>query len=422
MRARTAARGRLAALGAAAMLAAAPASARLQLDYLAIRSNEGGSAGGHAAIRFGDETFHFEHALGLLRLEREDSRRFQHVYRTLQNRDIELSRVPVSSETYRRLREVFRRRALVQERQIEIAAELDRDARLLESLLGEDPGLEVRGAGFFEAEPAAAPDLDFAPGELAALCERIEALHGRDFLERRRSELERSLEALAPSPPSSAVPLSADRYPDFPFSYSRRLENALAARTALALLAQPRPLALGALASGWEELPLVPAEEARLRRLAGELREQMARLAASPREDFGYPLLLGMARLAAIEISLRSHRLALLDPFPAQSRRLELGARRRVHLPGGCEPALAGARPSSARWRPPRGAGSSCARRRRGRPRSGCRSALCSPRRARGCRWPGCRAGRRRSRSRSSRPAPLRPRTARSSRSSTGTT
>ena len=29
------------------------------IDYLTIAANEGGSSGGHAAIRFGEETFHF---------------------------------------------------------------------------------------------------------------------------------------------------------------------------------------------------------------------------------------------------------------------------------------------------------------------------------------------------------------------------
>ena len=107
------------------------ARASLTLDYLMIRGNEGGSAGGHAAIRFGDETFHFEHADGLLRLGRDDSERFQYVYRTLQNRDIELSRVPVTAETWALLHDAFERRVLVQERQLAIEDEIARATRRL---------------------------------------------------------------------------------------------------------------------------------------------------------------------------------------------------------------------------------------------------------------------------------------------------
>ena len=332
MKRRVAARRRLAVLGAAVVLAAGPASAVLHLDYLAIRANEGGSAGGHAAVRFGAETFHFEHVEGLLRLGREDSRRFQHVYRTLQNRDIELSRIPVSRETYRLLRDAFRRRTLVQERQVAIAAEYERDAELLESLLGDDPGLDVRGAGFFQAS-GAATDADAAPSELIALRERIEALQGPDFLARRAVEVERTLAALEPGGAAAGdSALSADRYPDVPVSFSRRVEDALAARLALELLARPVPLAPQALARGWQTLPLTAAEIDRLRQASADLREQTARLASSRREDFGYPLLLGMARLAALETSLRTQRLALLDAYPTQSPTIEFRAPRRAHL------------------------------------------------------------------------------------------
>jgi hypothetical protein len=329
----------LAALAAAGLLGAAPASARLALDYLAIRGNEGGSAGGHAAIRFGAETFHFEHDGGLLRLKREDSLRFQHVYRTLQNRDIELSRVPVSRETYQLLRERFRLRALVQERQLAIEAELASDARLLEALRGSDPSLDVAGAGFFEPDAGsladADADADAAAGELAALRRRIGSLHGEDFLARRRAETDLALARLAPETASSdEVALAADRYPGPPASFSRRAENALAARIALDLLARPRPLRPEALAPASHALALAPGERERLREVSAGLRESMARLAASRREDWGYPLLLGMARLSALEISLRSERLVVLDAFPAQSRRLEITPLRRSLLPG----------------------------------------------------------------------------------------
>ena len=400
MRRRGAVRRRFAVLAAAGVLGAGPASARLHLDYLAIRANEGGSAGGHAAIRFGAETFHFEHAEGLLRLEREDSLRFQHVYRTLQNRDIDLSRIPVSRETYRLLRDTFRRRALVQERQLAIAAEYERDARLLESLLGDDPGLEVRGAGFFEAREAAA-DAGAATGELIALRGRIEALHGPDFLARRAAEVDRALAALEPrGAEANAIALSADRYPEPPVSYSRRVEDALAARLALALLAHPRPLAPQALARGWQELPLDPTESDRLRELSAALRERMARLAASAREDWGYPLLLGMARLAALETSLRSQRLALLDPFPAQSRTLEITAPRRAHLRDLLAEASAGLAATRERlrtqegWREAEWSALEAAAGRwlelraaeRARRGYGCRSGRCFPKDARSCR------------------------------------
>ena len=44
-------------------LALAPgAAAAATFDYLYIESNEGGSSGGHAAVRLGDDTWHFQYA------------------------------------------------------------------------------------------------------------------------------------------------------------------------------------------------------------------------------------------------------------------------------------------------------------------------------------------------------------------------
>ena len=61
-------------------------------DYLYVRAHEGNASGGHAAIRFGAATFDFQHEAGWLAPRREDSRRFQHTYRALENRSIEVSR------------------------------------------------------------------------------------------------------------------------------------------------------------------------------------------------------------------------------------------------------------------------------------------------------------------------------------------
>jgi len=320
------------------------AEATHAVDYLTLRANEGGSAGGHAAIRFGAETFHFEHADGLLRLGREDSQRFQHVYRDLENRDIELSRVRVSAETYELLHGAFERRALVQERQLAIEDEIRGDIRLLAALLadpgrtqdarGAENGFDVRGAGFFTEAPGSTAAADPGSRELTALRLRIEAVHGPDFLARRRSEVDHALEVSTAQPvPVDSIELTPDRYPVLSPSFSRRTESLLAARLALELLARPRALRAEALSPAAETLALEPAERERLRATATALRESMVRLVASRREDWGFPLLLGMARLATIETSIASGRWVLLDAFPAAGPTLAITEARRELLP-----------------------------------------------------------------------------------------
>jgi hypothetical protein len=60
-------------------------------------------------------------------------------------------------------------------------------------------------------------------------------------------------------------------------------------------------------------------ERAALAAYGRSLEEDLVRLLASPRDDRGYPLLVGMARLAAIEASVASGRLMVLDTFPADA-------------------------------------------------------------------------------------------------------
>ncbi len=326
----------LAALAAAgAVLLALPASAQAEptqsVDYLYIQANEGSSSGGHAALRIGDWTYHFQHQRGLLRMQRDPWSRFEHVYRTLENRGIAVSRVAVSEETWERLRRGFQRRYLVENRRLELLADLEEDVRLLEALRDvaraapARPGYALRGAGFF-ADGAAA-----AGPALAALRERIERLHGPGFLAGRRRALAAKLAARARAPPDpDQIELAPGRYPAGVDSFSRRYAELWSGLAALALLERPRALAPDGL------LEAGPLDSASIRQLHGRaeaLSEALARLAASPRPDWGRALLLGMARLAALEQSLATGRLVLLDALPAAAEELPIDARRRAVLP-----------------------------------------------------------------------------------------
>ncbi len=324
------------------------------VDYLYVHASEGGSSGGHAAIRFGDETFHFQHDDGLLRARREDSQRFQYAYRTLQNRTIELTRVRVSLETRTLLRDTFARRQLVQEAQLGLLAALRLDVRLLEAWLAEEagaataadaPGFELDGLGFFFDAASAGALLEGAEAETAGaqaplllrrLQERILARHGRDHLERRRQDILASLaESRAEPVDVWAIALDPDRLPAPRSGFARRYANDLAALFALEVLERPRALRAQACvaASGADALALASSELDRLRSGAEALLDQLAALAASRRPDWGGALLLGMARLAALEASLRESRLVLLESLPADAETIRVTEHRRALLP-----------------------------------------------------------------------------------------
>src|SRR5215468_2073616 len=176
----------------ASLLAAAPAWAGgPRLEYIYADANEGGASGGHAALRFGDQVFHFEYVAPLVQIRRDafDALRFR--YTILDNRSLSLHRLAVTPETYQHLLDAFTQRYFDQEHRLRRQWGLTADRRLLETLLarrrgqaGERP-LTVEGAGYFfesaglDAPPPAADERSPA---LAALHARVVAAHGASFV------------------------------------------------------------------------------------------------------------------------------------------------------------------------------------------------------------------------------------------------
>jgi hypothetical protein len=286
-----------------ATAAAAPA-----VDYLYADANEGGASGGHVAIRFGDEVFHYEYrAPGMIRLRRDDFEGMRHRYTILDNRTLVLHRIPVSEDTFRRLHDEFARRHIAQEQDLRTHDALIADRRLLETLqarlaghsMPDPPVLE--GVGFFFDE-ARAPELDVVtradgPPALVALRDRVGTAHGTGFVDEAMRRLARELSALVPG---RGV---AERYQDL-----------LVALLALEVLRDARPLREGSLAAAPG-----PALEGADLELVGRLGEALAgslvRLVRSDRPDRGYALLIGMARLVALDETRRTGRWTFLDAF-----------------------------------------------------------------------------------------------------------
>ena len=328
-----------AALSAVALLAASARSdvapAPDSFDYLYIRAHEGNASGGHAAIRFGSDVYDFQHAAGgWLAIRREDSRRFQHIYRALQNRSIEVSRVEAAPETVALLRETFERRLLAQSRQQLRLSEMEADVALLGALAaGGEARVRVRGAGFFADSPGGA-----APPALSELRERIAAAHGKGWLAARADAAARALRELGatsqdPTPPR-VDPLT---YPVAREPQTRRASRALAAMAASDVILHPRGLREGVRAGEGQPpdawLTLDAALRARLLEARAGLLDSAAALAASPRPDWGEALLLACARLAALDESLATGHLVMLDAFPADAKVLSVGPRRRALVP-----------------------------------------------------------------------------------------
>jgi len=308
-------------LVAASASATAAAPARL-VEYLYINASEGSASGGHAAIRFGDQVFHFEHrAPGILVLARDGFERFRHLYGDLENRTIRVSRIPVSDETYDLLVAQFTRHHLVQRQRLEALEGVRGDRALLETLLRQD-AVAIEGLGFFAHAPAGDPSTATG-GEpaLAALRARVATRYGPEFIARRSAELAARLAALEPDPPGPTPSVSADDNPLPPsYPFSERFRDTSQALAALDVLDGARPRGPEAIISTSSmPLPLQPGEAPIVTRLADVLEDSLVRLLDTPRPDWGLAMLVGMARLTALRETARTGRWMVLDAFPADA-------------------------------------------------------------------------------------------------------
>jgi hypothetical protein len=310
----------LAGIAALLLLPAATRAAEPRvIEYLSVEANEGGSSGGHAALRFDDTVYHFQHhAPGLLRLHREEADGFLFTYRLLQNRGIAVSRIAVSDDTYTLLRGWFNRRYLTEGMQFDALEARSGDRALIELLLhrrrdsgavaagAPAAGLALRGAGYFFADGAR----EAGAAESAALVElrrRVQEFYGADFLQRYSAQTRTALTQLTPA--------------NCGFSFSRRYADLMSGLFALTALQHALPLQPGSFhAPANDVYRLGDDERAALREFAARLADELVGLLHSPRPDWGYPLLVGMARLVAARESARSGRLVFLDAFGPNAR------------------------------------------------------------------------------------------------------
>src|SRR5262245_57043114 len=309
-----------------ALVLTAPAHAGRTIDYLYVEANEVGGSGGHAAIRFGDRVFHFQWLDGgVLGVSREDFASFRRHYALVENRTIHAIRIPVSDETFDLIHGQFARRRLIEHQHFQILDALAADQLLLETVRAVDRGepsspVTVEGAGYFvgsSTEAAGAPST-----AIENLRGRITAAHGPGFLDTRRAEIERQMDALDPrdiEPPPMDV--SMERAPPSYYGFAQRYHDAVAALQALEVIrTAPRLLPQTRLA-----LPVALDEDDRRATdaLIEALAQSLVRLARSDRPDWGPALLVGLARLEALDLTRQTGAWQFLDVFPPDAPRVD---------------------------------------------------------------------------------------------------
>jgi hypothetical protein len=324
---------RLLLVGALAGASPARGAASPSIDYIYVDAGEGGSSGGHAGLRIGELVYHFEFVPpGLVRLRRQPFERFARQYTLLENRTMQISRIPVSGETYALMRDHFRRRYAIQVHHFDALDAVRADRDVIQLLLAgardgaATPTITIDEAGYFARSDTARAAGSQSPA-LVALRERLAAAYGYGFVDDRGRLWRQRLADLDPRRADTpSTTLSDDRPPSPTYGFAQRYRDALGALAALEILQKALPLAPAsapsgvvsttsgaASAPGITELALEDGDASLVESLMLALEDSLVRLAGSSRPDWGSAFLVGMARLAALEGASASGRWVFLD-------------------------------------------------------------------------------------------------------------
>ncbi len=334
-------------LALVAVLGVAPATRANVFEYLYVEANAGSSAGGHFALRLDDWVYDFQNAdLGTLRLRRTEYDHFRYLYTVLENRTMHIARIEVPDAGREAIFDQFNQRFLSQNKQFMRLDSLRADRELIELLLarGDSPtarerdraalatqdraepresgprGLPIRGAGFFYDDRGSDPGNE-SPA-LRTLRDRVAAQYGPIHLRDQIAALEHAVEMLAPeleitTPGAQDNPEyrheSGDHFSDRYREVATKVLALRALEAAMPLRPSARRVPEG------DEFALDSSEDQKIRVYAKRLETHLATLIGSTRPDWGYPLLLGMARLEALHESLERGRWVVLDSIPANS-------------------------------------------------------------------------------------------------------
>ncbi|MGZ5051077.1 MAG: hypothetical protein ACXWF8_08520 [Methylobacter sp.] len=309
---------------AAALILPLSAASPATFNFVYIEASEGNSSGGHAAIQFDDDIYHYQHVdSGLTRLFRQEKNEFHFLYRYLQNRPMHIARIEADDDTVNRLRERFKSQFLTQERQFKLLDDLLKERIFIRHLLyaggDEASALRLKGVGLFynETQDAAAK----SPA-VQSLRQKIEQRYGTDFLLRRRLNIEAQIKALRPSrwPDLESVD---DNFAPAIYSFTEHYSDLMTALFALKALSDAQPLRDDALVQMHQpNLKISEAEKPVLQDLRNRLEASLIKALNSNRPDWGYAVLVNLARHLAVDASLQSGYWTFVDDFADDSERL----------------------------------------------------------------------------------------------------
>ncbi len=280
----------------------------LPAELIRVAANTGGAAGGHVALRLGDAVYHYQADDDLvLRLVRDQWPTFLVKYTVLENRSLDLQRLALDKEAFRRIEARLIRMRTVNRLELARLEALELETRWVEGLGTAGASVPLPALGLFARGERGDPAAE-------RLRRAVEVRYGEDFIRQELGAVEQELRATAlrvSEPGGAAAPPMLELV-------AERRRGLLMIREALRGLDEAWSLAPDALIDpdAGEQFRLSSSERASLERHAGQIEASALRLLRSRRSDRGYPLLLALARHQAVCRSLALGRLVLLDPAP----------------------------------------------------------------------------------------------------------
>ncbi|MDF1583461.1 MAG: hypothetical protein RQ733_07505 [Methyloprofundus sp.] len=290
------------------------------VNYLYINAGEGTASGGHTALRFDQETYHFQHFPGgIIRLVKQASSDFDFQYRYLENRTLYQAGIELDSESYKQLRDHFNLRFLQQKQQDNLLKEIQLNLSLLESKTTDfNALLTIRGAGLFAPKTNLSKAARFNNQEINA---QIKHRLGSTFLQQKTSQLEQLLVKIKPQPwPESALRLSKNTFISVPYSFAQQYIDTVSQLLFLQILENNTGLDESSYFSPEDQLfTLTEVEIEKLRQLQANLIDSLFSLLNSTRPDCGNATLILYARIISLAYSINSGHWVLLDTYADSS-------------------------------------------------------------------------------------------------------
>lgn len=288
------------------------------LHYLYINAREGVASGGHTALRFNNQTFHFQHYDGgIIRLVKHASDDFEFQYRYLDNRTLHQATIELRDDQYDQLRHYFNLQVLHQKQQDDLLKEIALNISLLDKQ-APHPSLGIRGAGLL-AKNTTAHGIE--ADTIHSLRQQIKKKYGDNFLTEKIQRLKQEINTLHPLPWSKdSLQLSDNSFLPVPYSFGSQHIDAVSKVLFLQAIKTGTPLdERHYFIPEHASFTLSQSELEQLKAFQNTLINNLLSLLNSKRPDWGSAAFTLYARILSLSLTIDSGTFVFLDSFAADS-------------------------------------------------------------------------------------------------------